>query len=68
MPSDDLLALTGMNPDLALALSSRGVRTREQLAEQSVDDLSDIDGLDETSAGALIMKAREIWFQADKKA
>jgi len=68
MPSDDLLALTGMNPDLALALSARGVRTREQLAEQSVDDLSDIDGLDETSAGALIMKAREIWFQADKKA
>ncbi|MEO6186146.1 MAG: transcription termination factor NusA, partial [Steroidobacteraceae bacterium] len=47
MPSDDLLALTGMNPDLALALSQRGVRTREQLAEQAVDDLADIDGLDE---------------------
>jgi len=66
MPSDDLLQLTGMNPDLALALSSRGVRTREQLAEQSVDDLADIDGLDETAAGALIMKAREHWFQAEK--
>ena len=66
MPSDDLLALTGMNPDLALALSARGVRTREQLAEQSVDDLSDIDGLDETAAGTLIMKAREHWFQAEK--
>ena len=66
MPSDDLLALTGMNPDLALALSSRGVRTREQLAEQSVDDLADIDGLDETAAGTLIMKAREHWFTAEK--
>ncbi|HYP79562.1 MAG TPA: transcription termination factor NusA [Steroidobacteraceae bacterium] len=66
MPSDDLLQLTGMNPDLALALSQKGVRTREQLAEQSVDDLSDIDGLDETAAGALIMKAREHWFQAEK--
>ena len=43
-----------------------GVRTREQLAEQSIDDLSDIDGLDEQGAGALIMKAREIWFQAEK--
>jgi N utilization substance protein A len=66
MPSDDLLQLTGMNPDLALALASKGVRTREQLAEQSVDDLADIDGLDETAAGALIMKAREHWFQAEK--
>jgi N utilization substance protein A len=66
MPADDLLQLTGMNPDLALALASKGVRTREQLAEQSVDDLADIDGLDETAAGALIMKAREHWFQAQK--
>ena len=63
MPADDLLALTGMNPDLALELARRGVRTREQLAEQAVDDLSDIDGLDEQGAGALIMKAREHWFQ-----
>jgi len=66
MPADDLLQLTGMNPDLALALAQKGVRTREQLAEQSVDDLSDIDGLDETAAGTLIMKAREHWFQAEK--
>ena len=50
MPSDDLLALTGMKPDLALALSQRGVRTREQLAEQAVDDLADIDGLDEAGS------------------
>jgi transcription termination/antitermination protein NusA len=63
MPADDLLALTGMNPDLALELARRGVRTREQLAEQAVDDLADIDGLDEQGAGALIMKAREHWFQ-----
>ena len=66
MPADDLLALTGMNPDLALALARRGVRTREELAEQAVDDLADIEGLDEQGAGALIMKAREHWFQAQK--
>jgi N utilization substance protein A len=64
MPSDDLLQLSGMSPDLALALARRGVRTREQLAEQAVDDLADIEGLDETEAGALIMRAREMWFQA----
>jgi len=66
MPADDLLQLSGMSPDLALALAQRGVRTREDLAEQSVDDLSDIEGLDEVEAGALIMKAREHWFQAEK--
>ena len=66
MPADDLLAITGMNPDLALSLARLGVRTREQLAEQSIDDLSGIDGLDEQGAGVLIMKAREIWFQAEK--
>jgi N utilization substance protein A len=63
MPADDLLLLEGMSPDLALALARRGVRTREDLAEQSVDDLSDIDGLAADEAGRLIMKARAHWFE-----
>ncbi len=63
MPADDLLTMTGMSPDLALALARRGVRTREDLAEQSVDDLSDIDGLSGEEAGKLIMTAREPWFE-----
>ena len=62
MPADDLLTMTGMSPDLALALARRGVRTREDLAEQSIDDLSDIDGLAADEAGKLIMTAREPWF------
>jgi N utilization substance protein A len=66
MPADDLLQLPGVSPDLALKLAQHGVRTREDLAEQSVDELAEIDGLDEAVAGALIMKAREIWFQAEK--
>ena len=45
MPADDLLTLEGMSPDLALALARRGVRTREDLADQAVDDLADIEGL-----------------------
>ncbi|HEU4626712.1 MAG TPA: transcription termination factor NusA [Steroidobacteraceae bacterium] len=64
MPADDLLLLEGMSPDLALALARRGVRTREELAEQAVDDLTDIEGLGAEEAGKLIMKAREHWFQA----
>jgi len=64
MPADDLLLLEGMSPDLALALARRGVRTREDLAEQSVDDLADIEGLAAEEAGKLIMTARAHWFDA----
>jgi N utilization substance protein A len=66
MPADDLLLLEGMKPDLALALARRGVRTREDLADQAVDDLLDIEGLSSEEAGKLIMKAREIWFEAGR--
>ena len=64
MPADDLLLLEGMSPDLALALARRGVRTREDLADQSVDDLADIEGLAAEEAGKLIMTARAPWFEA----
>jgi N utilization substance protein A len=66
MPADDLLLLEGMKPDLALALARRGVRTREDLADQAIDDLLDIEGLTSEEAGKLIMKAREIWFEAGR--
>ncbi|HYM41962.1 MAG TPA: transcription termination factor NusA [Steroidobacteraceae bacterium] len=65
MPADDLLLLEGMSPDLALALARRGVRTREELAEQSVDELSDIEGLAADKAAALIMTARAPWFASE---
>jgi N utilization substance protein A len=66
MPTDDLLTLEGMSPDLALALARRGVRSREDLADQAVDDLADIEGLSAEEAGTLIMKAREPWFEAQQ--
>ncbi len=62
MPAEDLLLLEGMSPDLALALARRGVRTREDLAEQSIEDLNDIEGLAPEEAGKLIMTARAHWF------
>ena len=67
MPADDLLLLEGMSPDLALALARRGVRTREDLADQSVDDLADIEGLPAEEAGKLIMTARAPWFEASSQ-
>jgi len=38
--------------------------TRDDLADLAVDELVDMTGVDETSAKALIMKAREHWFTA----
>ena len=34
----------------------------EDLAEQSTDELEEIEGIDAEFAGKLIMKAREPWF------
>ena len=61
-PAQDLLEMEGMDKQLAYQLASRGVATMDDLAELSVDELLDIDGMDESRAGALIMKAREPWF------
>ncbi len=58
--------LEGLDRALAYRLASRGVCTLEDLAEQGVDDLTDIEGLDDEKAGALIMAARNIcWFGDD---
>ncbi len=61
-PAEDLLALEGMDSELAATLARRGVITREDLADQSVGDVLDITDIGEERAGVLIMKAREIWF------
>jgi N utilization substance protein A len=45
-PADDLLAMEGMNRKLAYALAARGVITMEDLAEQAIDDIVGIEGLD----------------------
>lgn len=61
-PAEDLLTMEGMDKQLAFLLASKGVRTMEDLAEQSVDELMEVDGMTEDRAAALIMKAREPWF------
>ena len=62
-PSADLLNMEGMDKDLAFELACRGIATMEDLAEQSVDELLEIEGLDSERAGALIMLARAPWFE-----
>jgi N utilization substance protein A len=67
-PADDLLNLEGMDKGLAYQLASSGVVTREDLAELATDDLLEIRQMDAAAAAALIMKAREHWFEAEQQA
>ncbi len=61
--ADDLLTMEGMDDGLALQLAKKGILNMEELAEQSVDELIDIEGMDEERAGKLIMTARAPWFE-----
>lgn len=62
-PAQDLLELEGMSRHIAYVLAGRGIITREDLAEQAVDDLSDVEELSKEDAAKLIMTARKPWFE-----
>ena len=61
-PAPDLLSMAGMDEHTARLLASHGIVSMEDLADQAVDDLTEIEGIDETRARALIMTARAPWF------
>lgn len=63
VPAEDLLSVEGMTPELATQLASRGIVTRDDLAELAVDELCELVQLDEKTAGQLIMNARAHWFE-----
>ena len=63
----DLLELEGMDESLAAALVAKGIVCREDLAEQSLDEICDIEGLDEERASKLIMEARAPWFAEEQQ-
>ncbi len=60
--TQDLRDLEGLTPELIAKLSEGGVHTRDDLADLAVDELTEMTGIDEAAAKALIMKAREHWF------
>ena len=66
-PAEDLLTLEGMDEQLAAVLARRGIITREDLAEQAVDDLQDITDIETERAGKLIMAARAVWFEDESQ-
>lgn len=61
-PAEDLLNMDGMDQHLAFVLAKHNVITMEDLAEQSIDELMEIEGMDEERAANLIMTARAPWF------
>ena len=65
-PAEDLLLLDGMDTELAYGLAARGVTTREDLADLSVDDFTELVEIDPDRAGKLIMTARAIWFEQEE--
>ena len=62
-PTEELLSLPGMDEHTAYILASRGVVSRDDLAELAVDEIIDIEGMDEEHAAKLIMAARQHWFE-----
>lgn len=62
-PAEDLLNMEGMDKITAYALAKKGIVTMDDLAEQAVDDITDVEGIDADRAAKLIMTARAPWFE-----
>jgi N utilization substance protein A len=52
----------GLSPELIGKLAEGAIHTRDDLADLAVDELTEMTGIDDEQAKALIMKAREHWF------
>ncbi len=62
-PEEDLLAMAGMDDETAHALAGGGIRTMEDLADCSVDEVLDVIEMERERAGELIMTARAPLFE-----
>lgn len=61
--SEDLIGLEGMTKELAAKWAEHDVKTRDDLAELAVDELTEMTGIDDERAKELILKARAHWFE-----
>ena len=66
--ADDLKNFKGLDLAMLEALGAKGIKTLDDFADLSSDELIEIVGseLSEENANALIMKAREHWFDEEK--
>jgi len=61
--AEDMLGLEGMDKSLAAKLASNGVKTRDDLADLAVDELTEMTGIEAERAKQLITTARAHWFE-----
>ena len=67
--SDDLKNFEGLSLSVLAALGAKGIKTLDDFADLAGDELREIVGKDAMSAdeaNALIMKAREHWFDTEE--
>ncbi|MDX1485386.1 MAG: transcription termination factor NusA [Alphaproteobacteria bacterium] len=76
--ADDLAELTGLTPDMVVALAKSGIKTRDQLAELAGYELSGSEeegeegilqefGITESDGNAIIMEARSHWYEGEEE-
>ena len=61
--AEDMLGLEGMDKQLAGKLAVNGVKTRDDLADLAIDELTEMTGIDAERAKQLITTARAHWFE-----
>ena len=61
-PSDDLLEVDGVDKELAYELAKNNIISRDDLADQAVDDLVELIDIEKEKAAEIIMAARAHWF------
>lgn len=62
---DELKSLEGMDQEMLRDLVQADIKTRDGLAELSVDELIEITGIDKETAEKVVMAARAHWFDKD---
>ncbi len=68
---DAVAGLGGLTPAMLVALGEKGVKTLDDLADLASDELIEIlgaDAMDEETANAVIMAARQHWFEGEEDA
>ncbi|MCI5050235.1 MAG: transcription termination factor NusA [Rickettsiales bacterium] len=66
---DDLIQFEALSLDLLKALVLKGIKSRDDLADLAGDEFAELipnSGMDEDEINALIMKAREHWFDGEE--
>jgi len=61
--SEDMLGLEGMDKQLAGKLAAKGIKTRDDLADLAIDELTEMTDIDADRAKQLITTARAHWFE-----